>query len=31
VDFERPRSDEIKNLEKFKDLELEGETLLKSE
>ena len=31
VDFERPRSDEIKKLQKFKDLELEGETLLKSD
>ena len=30
VDFSRPRSDEIKTYSEFKDLELEGETLLKS-
>ena len=30
VDFPRPRSDEIKTYSKFKELELEGETLLKS-
>ena len=29
VDFSRPRTDEIKKSQKFKDLELEGETLLK--
>ncbi len=29
VDFSRPRSDEIKKSQKFKDLELEGETLFK--
>jgi len=29
VDFPRPRTDEIKKSQKFKDLELEGETLLK--
>lgn len=31
MDFERPRSDEIKKLQKFKNLELEGEILLKSD
>ena len=30
VDFSRPRSDEIKTYSEFKELELEGETLLKS-